>query len=772
MTFAAPLFLLAALAGLIPVLVHLIHRQRAREVRFSTLRFLRVSVQRTRRRKYVEDMSLLAVRVAVLLLIALGLARPALSGLAALWGRGQTAAIAIVLDNSASMAVTDSGRPRFETARQAAEQVLSRLREGDQVALLPTGGPPGPELGRLFRTHETVRQAIDQCRPSYERADLASRIQQAHDLLSRSDATSREIYVFTDNQSLSWEGLKEPVEGQALMKTSPKSEPPVILVNVDRDPAPNVALQTVSLNSPAPVAGAPFQALVEVYNTSTVPQQKHLELQIDGALEAVSPTLGLPAGGTLKYEFRFTLDREGVHRGEVRLVEEDGSPLDNRLFFAVTVDQQIAVAIVKTRRDEVPQADDAFYLERALASGGSVGGAFRISTLTPESLVTDDLSRQAVVFCVNLPALAAPAAEKLLAYARSGGHVFWVCGQNVQPLAYNAMNALAQGQLLPAPIEDLRQPLPGGVESWHLGFLDKDDPALAPLTEPASLYQSVLVYKHFPMTWGPQSTGRVLIKLDDGLPLLVERPVGAGSVLLLGAAVHVDWTNLPLKPLFLPLLARLTFHLAGAEAERTMGLAGSPVTVPLGKGTGRDQVGDLEVEVVRPSGEVVRVPKSDRASDGFRYADTHEAGVSLVRLLNQKPPRQMAFAVNIDPAESDPATIAAPELRTRFGTRPLILCENPEQLAETIQRLREGTSLWEWFLAAVLIGLVLEVFLANRRTDAVSAQSGTGSGGATSVRPAAPDAGSLEPATAAAGDDVRGFLESLQQDASRANIRD
>ena len=48
---------------------------------------------------------------------------------------------------------------------------------------------------------------------------------------------------------------------------------------------------------------------------------------------------------------------------------------------------------------------------------------------------------------------------------RAGGHVVWVCGQNVQPAAYNAMNALAQGLLLPAPLEDLRQPLPGGVEA-------------------------------------------------------------------------------------------------------------------------------------------------------------------------------------------------------------------------------------------------------------------------------------------------------------------
>ena len=69
------------------------------------------------------------------------------------------------------------------------------------------------------------------------------------------------------------------------------------------------------------------------------------------------------------------------------------------------------------------------------------------------------------------------------------------------------------------------------------------------------------------MTWGSQTVGAALIKLDDGLPLLAERIRRAGSVLLLGTSLHVDWTNLPLKPLFLPLVARLTFHLAGHERQ-------------------------------------------------------------------------------------------------------------------------------------------------------------------------------------------------------------
>jgi len=768
MSFAAPLFLLAALAGVVPVVLHLIHRRKAKEVPFSTLRFLKISVQRTRRRKYVEDMALLILRVAVLLLIALGLARPAISSLSAFWGGGRAGAIAIVLDNSASMAMSDSGHPRFETARQAAQRVIAGLRDGDLLALLPTGGPHQGELGRLYRTHETVRQALDECKPSFERADLAAKIQQARGLLQEADAPSKEIYVFTDNQALSWEGLKKPVEENEAGRRKTAAVVPVIVVNVAREPAPNVALQTITLDSPAPVAGAPFQATVEVFNTATVPQQKHLELLVDDVRQAVSPTLNIAPGGTVKQEFRFTFDRAGAHRGLVRLIEDDGSPMDNRLYFAVTVDQQIPLAIVKPRLDLVPEADDAFYLERALAPAGSAGGAFRVTTLTPETLATAKLAGQALIFCVNVSALPPPAAEKLWEYVQGGGHLVWICGRNVQPVAYNAMNALAQGELLPASLEDMRQPLPGGVESWHIGFLDKDDRALGPLTEPASLYQSVLVYKYFPVKWSAHAAPRVLAKLDDGQALLTERTVGQGTVLFLGTAVHVDWTNLPLKPLFLPLVARLTFHLAGAETERTMGLAGAPVAIPLETGPGATSGKAAELEVVRPSGEVVRVREreSDQAGRTVRYADTYEAGVYLVRQLDRNPPKPFAFAVNIDPAESDPATLARAELQSRFGKQPLLFCAEPAELAETMQRLHEGTSLWEWFLAAVLIGLVLEVFVANRGAAAAAAQP---SPPAPISQPPSvqPESGSPPPS-----DELHGFLQGLEQTAVDGRLRD
>jgi hypothetical protein len=477
--------------------------------------------------------------------------------------------------------------------------------------------------------------------------------------------------------------------------------------------------------------------------------------------EAVSPTLSLSPGGTVKHTFSFTVDQPGVHHGEIRLAEEDGCSLDNRLYFAVTLDQQIPVAIVKPRLDEPSVADDAFYLERALAPANSIGGAFRIATLIPDAFTAAGLSSYAVIFCVNLPALSPPAAEKLREYAHDGGHIVWVCGRNVHPADYNAMNALAQGELLPAMLEELRQPLPGGVESWHVGFLDKDDRALGPLTEPASLYQSILVTKHFPIAWTDGGPGHVLARLDDGQPLLAERPLGAGSVLLLGTALHVDWTNLPVKLIFLPLLTRLTFHLAGTDTERTMALAGAPVAIPVGKGPRSVQRQPFEVDVVRPSGEVWRVPEAEQSAGTLHYADTHEVGHYLIRMSNRNLTKQLAFAVNIDPAEVEPATITRQELQAHFGQRPLLYCESPADLGDTIQQLREGTSLWEWFLSAVLIGLVLEVFLANRGNATVQRPS-------VASAPARSESDSpSEPAPVSPEDQLRGFLEHLEADAAR-----
>ena len=107
------------------------------------------------------------------------------------------------------MGMIDQDRPRFDTASAAAVQILDELKDGDEAALFVTGGPAYPELGKLYRTQEQIRQILAQSHVSYQRADLANEVQQARALLAKSTTPNKQIYVITDMQKVSWENLKD-----------------------------------------------------------------------------------------------------------------------------------------------------------------------------------------------------------------------------------------------------------------------------------------------------------------------------------------------------------------------------------------------------------------------------------------------------------------------------------------------------------------------------------------------------------------------------------
>ncbi len=724
MTFAAPLFLIAALAGVIPVILHMINRQKAKDMPFATLRFLRISAEKTRRRRRIQDALLMLLRAALLVLIALGLAGPTLTHLSALWG-GARSAVVIILDNSASMGMIDEGRVRFETATDAATQILDELGADDQVALMLTGGPKFPEQGRLEQTQENVRQILAQCTVSYETADLGVLVQEARKLLEDSQASNKHIYVITDLQKQSWDNLAAsgddasaaaPGDGNSAEAPQDTEEQvPLIVVDCNRTPVPNVAVQGVALSAKVPVAGVPLRATVELFNASPVEQQRHVELYVDGVKKASSPALTIPAEGRLQHDFLFAFERGGLRRLEARLLGVDGSTYDDRHFFAVDVDQGIPVAVVKAERHEIPYLEDTYYVDLALNPGRSGGWAIRPESMIAGDLLGAPLSDYKVIFCVNLPAPDTDTARRLRDYVAGGGNLFWILGDNTDPQAFNHINEQLDGQLLPAPLLEIRTPETGGDrDSWHLAFLDPEHPALAHLVEPASLYQSVLVYQHVGMAAGDDDATWVLARLDDGEPLLVQRNLEAGKLLMLGTNLHVDWTNLPLKKIFLPLLARLVFELSGAEQARFDTLAGSPLTVPLD-----DATGPIGLEILPPSGETIRrtSDEDDSPTDQvFRYPDTHQTGIYLLRRLDTAPATQVAYSVNVDPVEAEPAKIDREVLAERLKPIPLVFAENPDDLSSTFDWLREGESLWGLFLAGVLCALVFESFLANRLT--------------------------------------------------------
>src|SRR4029079_10418785 len=76
MGFVAPLVLVGLGALALPVLIHLIQREKKRVVEFPSLMFLRRIPYQSVRRRRIRDWSLLLMRLAALTLIVMAFARP------------------------------------------------------------------------------------------------------------------------------------------------------------------------------------------------------------------------------------------------------------------------------------------------------------------------------------------------------------------------------------------------------------------------------------------------------------------------------------------------------------------------------------------------------------------------------------------------------------------------------------------------------------------------------------------------------------------------
>lgn len=453
-----------------------------------------------------------------------------------------------------------------------------------------------------------------------------------------------------------------------------------------------------------------MKAAVEVFNASPIAAQRVVELYLDGKKVATSPELNLDAESPTLTELIFTLDRGGVHQGEIRLVGEDGARFDDRWFFTVEIESSINVAIVVPEKHEIAYLDDSFYLERALQPVSGQTWSIKTTTLTLEQLASEPLSGFRVVYLVNLPAIEPRVAEKLVDFLESGGKIIWIAGENTDCDRLNTIHADLGGRLLPSSLDGVVSANPAeGRDSWRVNWIDVQHPALTGFEQPASLYQSILVYRYIRADATQEPGVNVLIRLEGGDPLLVERQIGAGRVLFLLTSAHVGWTNFPLRPIFSPLFSRLTFTLAAGESAKQASLfAGQPVVIPF---TGQLPPG--VIEVVPSDGSLLRITLDENQKREFRYENTHQTGFYQFRILAGAAPTQKTYAVNFDPDEISLEKIDRKLLEEYYTGIPVLFADNPEDLSGTFQMLRQGRSLAEFFLVLVLLGLVFETFISN-----------------------------------------------------------
>ncbi len=138
--FSDPTMLIGLLAAGIPVLLHLLNRVRAPVVQFPTLRFLRVTAQKTSRRRQVQHFLLLLMRMAVFALMAMAIAGPLVHGGSPLLAYGMLSLLLVGLAVMAIMAVllvSALERPKGPVSQALADGIAPTVPPALSQALKP-----------------------------------------------------------------------------------------------------------------------------------------------------------------------------------------------------------------------------------------------------------------------------------------------------------------------------------------------------------------------------------------------------------------------------------------------------------------------------------------------------------------------------------------------------------------------------------------------------------------------------------------------------------
>jgi len=706
---------LAAAAA--PILIHLLSRQRYREMSWAAMEYLLRALKRRSRRTRFEQWLLLALRTLLIVLVVVAVAEPYFERI----GLGAAAAgrvhRVLAIDGSYSMAYRPGDQSRFDQAKQIARQIVEQSSQGDAFTLVLLASPPRVVVGTPSIVAAEVLAEIDALKRLDTTLDLPGSVAAIGQLIDRArrhdpGLAGHEVYVVSDLQRAGWSPqLSAPAMKELRQRMRKLAETAAVaLIDVGQPEAENLAVAELDMVEPLATLSQNVRFTATLANLGRRPRGRQpVELLVDGR-RVKQEEVELAPWGKASVELSHRFDTPGDHAVEVRTVG-DQLDVDNHRWLAVPVRESLRVLCVDGRPSAVPFGGATDYLVRALApeSDPANPNLVRPDVATESALTERDLDPYDCLFLADVAQFTAGEAERLRAYVDRGGSLVFLLGSRVIAERYNRQLGPGRGGagLLPARLGDVVS-----EPQYRLDPMDYAHPIVQAFRgrERAGLLTTP-VMKHFRLELPKESPAKVVLRTGAGEPLVVEQSVGRGRVVLVAtAAGDLSWTAMPVWPSFVPLVQEIVAFCAGGQLKQRNLRVGQPLSASATAG------GTGEAATVRtPGGESREVPlasEADRAT--FSFDDTYTAGIYTARFPLPDGGAK-SFAVNVDTAEGDLTQIDDGQLAELWPDASLVREGGWERVdRETAAAIVHRGRLHVYLLYAALALIFVETFLAWR----------------------------------------------------------
>ena len=701
---AAPWMLLGMVLLGLPVAAHLTGYREVRTVDFPTLRFLMASQLKVRRRTRLEALVLLLLRLLAVALLVFLFCRPSLTWTAtALAGLDPAAPTLILLDDSASMNALLSGGTRtvFEEATDEAGKLLDGLADGTLAGVLVFSDAPR-QLGVGLTTERAwLRRELAELRPGAASTDLDRALRRAREVLRDAGVGAANVFVLSDGTATVMPAALADWPEGFVVRYHDLLRRELANRFVDGAEVQGGLRRGEGLRIDAEVrAVGPSRA-------GTVP----VTLTLTGGVEVVGD-LEIGSEGRASRSFTLPVPPEGRRRAELQLPPDD-LPIDDRFPFVLEGDSELEVLLVSGDGGSNPRDDEVWYLDKALQPGPGSPSRVRPRVVNAEELRRISGGRGDVIFLSNVadPGSLAPELE---AFVRRGGGLFISVGNRVDPDTWNA----SMGALLPAAFTEVKTRGHGTFERTPMGL------SLPPLDEEefrvfrtggAGVFARVGFGKVFGTAPRLAPDSEVLLRYTDALPALLQRRVGEGRVVLFTSSIDDDWTDFPLRSIFVSIVHQFARGLSGTL------LLDEGDTVEVGTGVPLPVPPDLLTPawVLGPDGREHRLDSGAADAEGrVSFAGTRQPGHYALYWQDADEPdggrlralfsvRVPALESELRPAVADALLRAIPGL-IHHGQGSSVVAEEPGEVVRT-------SALAPALLIAIMLALLAEVAVAGRR---------------------------------------------------------
>lgn len=701
MNFLNPFFLFGLLAVAIPVVIHLVNLRRPQKVAFSTLSFFNELRKSTIRRIRIKQYLLLALRALALLFLALALARPFLPpSITGSTGSNEPKAIAILIDNSASMNRVGSRGPLIDQAKEVAGRIIQNANSDDKFYITSTNEGQVAQKGLL-----TAPRALDQVSELSVRNTghyTREKFQAVVEHLQNAPQSQTVIYVISDGQESQLSDLKDLAKKEGSRGSKPMS---VQLISLERDDQQNLAISSIELKNQMVSRGSPVTLGVKVVNTADAAAvNKFVSLEVEGELSG-QYDLSLKPGETKEFLFQIVPEKVGDLSGRI-IIEGDEVDYDNERYFVLRIPKSRRILLV----NRGSSSTFASYLAPALEAARKTNAQLSFDEKSPSEVDPSRWSNYDAVILNGIEEVPEYWLQDLQRYVQKGNGLIFFPSEQGDIKNYNRFLSLFNAGEFTNVVGEY-----GSFEPvTKMADLEEGHPVLDEVfakkkDEKINVELSSLFY-YFRYENTSGSGALDILRAANGDPLLSEQKFGKGVVLVSTLGTDPGWSNLPVNPLFAPLSYRSTLYASSSErAGLKQHILGRPFSW---EGTALSSDVNLAINASEYKPEVKRQANGLRIEYGARE---WKPGILSIESGDQR----RKVAVNQSIMESRFNTLSNKKwqqmLGDKFNVNDIIDAESlsADGLQKKLSATMFGKEIWNWFIWIALLFLIAETAVAR-----------------------------------------------------------